>query len=72
MILEHQNHLKPSMDLVIRLMARWSCSIMLLRYLDWHNMQYKHRDQLWRFQSRPYCHSTYLQHGRDISIHRRP
>ena len=30
-----QKLLKPSIGLVIRLTARWSCSTMLLRYLIW-------------------------------------
>src|SRR5262249_30759171 len=30
-----QNDLKPSIGRVIRFTARWSCSTMLLRYLQW-------------------------------------
>jgi len=31
-----QNDLNPRIGRAIRLMARWSCSTMLLRYLHWH------------------------------------
>ena len=33
--------LNPSIDRVIRLMARWSCSTMLLRYFDWRSSMAK-------------------------------
>ena len=32
-----QNDLNPIMGLTRRLMARWSCSTMLFRYLDWRS-----------------------------------
>ena len=35
MIRALQKDLNPSMGRVIRLMARWSCSTMLFKYLDW-------------------------------------
>ena len=33
--------LNPSIDRVIRLMARWSCSTMSLRYFDWRSSMAK-------------------------------
>jgi hypothetical protein len=36
MMRARQNDLNPRIGRAIRLMARWSCSTMLLRYLHWH------------------------------------
>ena len=37
----HRKVLNPSVDRVIRLMARRSCSTMLLRYFDWRSSMAK-------------------------------
>jgi hypothetical protein len=34
---DDQNDLNPSIGLTLRLMARWSCSTRLFRYLDWRS-----------------------------------